>query len=147
MKIHEIPGDKGRRQERKRVGRGEGSGHGGTSGHGHKGQQARSGGSQRPGFEGGQMPLIRRVPKRGFRPIAPKEYRVVNLSALNRFDDGTVVDPALLRQEGLVKGKDALVKVLGDGELKKNLTVRADAFSKSAREKIAAAGGKTETLT
>jgi large subunit ribosomal protein L15 len=147
MKIHEIAGDRGRQKRRKRVGRGEGSGHGGTSCHGHKGQRARSGGVKGAPFEGGQMPLVRRVPKRGFRNIFGTEYQAVNVSVLNRFKSGTVVDAELLVKEGLVKGKGALVKILGDGELKKKLTVRADAFSKSAQEKIAAAGGTSEVAT
>ena len=130
----------------KRIGRGAGSGNGKTSGKGHKGQKARAGRGMRPGFEGGQMPLQRRVPKRGFNNVFRTEYNVVNLSALNQFEDGATVDIQALMDKGLVKGLKDGVKVLGNGELTRKLTVSANAFSKSAKEKIEAAGGKAEVL-
>ena len=134
-------------KSRKRVGRGPGSGNGKTSGKGHKGQNARSGGGVRPGFEGGQMPLTRRIPKRGFNNIFAKEYAVINVSDLNKFVDGTVVDTELLKASGLVKKVCDGVKVLGDGELtSKNLTVKAVKFTKTAVEKIEKAGGKVEVM-
>jgi len=126
---------------RKRVGRGPGSGSGKTAGKGHKGQRARSGGGVRPGFEGGQMPLIRRLPKRGFRSPNRLVYQVVNVSDLNSFKKGSVVDPAGLREAGIVASRRRPVKVLGSGELNKGLEVKAHAFSHSASDKIAAAGG------
>ncbi|BDG62239.1 50S ribosomal protein L15 [Caldinitratiruptor microaerophilus] len=146
MQLHDLRPAPGSKHPRKRVGRGIGSGHGKTATRGTKGQWARTGTSIRPGFEGGQMPLQRRTPKRGFTN-APfrKEYEVVNLSALERFEDGTVVTPELLRQARLVHG-DRPVKILGRGDLARKLTVQAHAFSQSAMEKIAAAGGKAEIL-
>lgn len=149
MRLHEIrPSEGSKVKSRKRVGRGTSSGLGKTSGRGHKGQNARSGGGVRPGFEGGQMPLIRRVPKRGFTNIFAKKYAILNVEDLNRFDDNTVITPELLIETGLVKGKTKIdgIKILGDGELEKKLTVKAHKFSKSAIEKIEAAGGKAEVI-
>lgn len=146
MKLHELSPAPGSRREARRVGRGIGSGLGKTSGKGHKGQNARSGGGVRPGFEGGQMPLYRRLPKRGFTNIFRKEFATVNLEALNRFEDGTEVTPELLYGERVVKRTGDGVKILGGGELTKKLTVRAQAFTQSAREKIEAAGGKAEVV-
>ncbi len=135
----------GSRRKRRRVGRGPGSGHGKTAGRGHKGARSRSGHTLKPGFEGGQMPLARRLPKRGFRNIFRVEYQVVNVGQLGRFDDGTIVDREILREAGLCKGRKP-IKVLAGGKLERALTVRADAFSTAAREAIAAAGGVAETL-
>ncbi|MFV9511641.1 50S ribosomal protein L15 [Tepidibacillus sp. LV47] len=146
MKLHELKPAEGARHTRKRVGRGIGSGNGKTAGRGTKGQNARSGGGVRPGFEGGQNPLYRRLPKRGFRNPMRKEYVVVNLDALNRFEAGTTVTPELLKEKGLVKQIKDGVKILGNGELNVQLTVKAHKFSQSAIEKIAAAGGKTEVI-
>lgn len=146
MKLHELKPAEGAKQRAKRVGRGIGSGHGKTAGRGHKGQKARSGGGVRPGFEGGQMPLQRRIPKRGFTNIFKKEYSVVNLDRLNMFEEGTVITPELLVQKGVIKGTGRLVKVLGDGEIDRALTVRAHKFSKTAAERIEAAGGKAEVI-
>ena len=147
MKLHELSPAVGSTKEVKRVGRGHGSGNGKTAGKGHKGQNARSGGGVRPGFEGGQMPLTRRIPKRGFNNIFAKEYAVINVSDLNKFVDGTVVDTELLKASGLVKKVCDGVKVLGDGELtSKNLTVKAVKFTKTAVEKIEKAGGKVEVI-
>ena len=146
MKLHELSPAAGSKTDRKRIGRGHGSGWGKTSGKGHKGQKARSGGSIRPGFEGGQTSLARRIPKRGFNNIFATEYSVVNVSDLERFVDGTVVDTELLKAAGLVKKELDGVKVLGNGELTKSLTVKAAAFSASAKEKIEKAGGKAEVM-
>ncbi|GFR38832.1 50S ribosomal protein L15 [Insulibacter thermoxylanivorax] len=146
MKIHELTPAPGSRHSRKRVGRGIGSGHGKTSGRGHKGQWARSGGGVRPGFEGGQNPLYRRLPKRGFTNIHRKEYAVVNVEELNRFAAGTEVTPELLLETGVVKNPRDGIKILGDGDLQVQLTVKANKFSQSAVEKIQAAGGKTEVI-
>jgi len=148
MKIHELGKDPGRTQKRKRCGRGEASGLGKTSGYGHKGSQARSGRGKGygSGFEGGQMPLIRRLPKRGFTNIFRKEVDIINLDVLEGFEDGATVDVAALKTAGKVRNSAKLVKVLGDGELKRKLTVKAHRFSKSAREKIEAAGGSVEVL-
>jgi len=146
MKLHELKPAEGSRQERKRKGRGIGSGNGKTAGKGHKGQNARSGGGVRPGFEGGQTPLARRLPKRGFTNINRKEYAVVNLDALNRFEDGTEVTPELLIETGLVKKELAGVKILANGNLEKKLTVKAHKFSSAAQEAIQAAGGQTEVI-
>lgn len=146
MKLHELRPADGARRERKRVGRGPGSGRGKTSTRGSNGQKSRSGYSAKRGFEGGQMPLHRRLPKRGFVNIFRKEFRTVNVERLNAFDEGTVVTPETLQEAGMLnKGTDK-VKVLGDGELKVGLTVRAHKFTKAAEQKIQAAGGKTETL-
>lgn len=148
MKIHELGKDPGRSQSRKRRGRGQGSGLGKTSGHGHKGSQARSGRGKGygSGFEGGQMPLIRRVPKRGFTNIFRKDVDIINLDALEGFDEGATVDVDALKGAGKVRNSAGIVKVLGNGEVSRKLTVRAHRFSKSAREKIEAAGGKAEVL-
>lgn len=141
MELNNLKPKKGARHAKKRVGRGPGSGHGKTSSRGEKGQKSRSGFSRKLGFEGGQMPLHRRLPKRGFTNIFKKDYAVVNVSDLERFDNGATVDEAALRAAGLVKGQHDGVKVLGDGELSKKLTVSATKFSKSAKEIIEKAGG------
>mgnify|MGYP001954531118 CR=1 FL=1 len=146
MKIHELQSAAGSRHARKRVGRGTGSGMGKTSTRGHKGQNARSGGGVRPGFEGGQNPLYRRLPKRGFNNPFRKEYAIVNLAQLNKFDAGTEVTPELLLNSGIVKNPLAGIKILGEGEITVQLTVKANKFSKSAVEKITAAGGKAEVI-
>lgn len=148
ISLHNLKPAPGSRSQRKRVGRGRSSGHGKTSGRGQKGQNARSGVKRRIGFEGGQMPLYRRVPKMGgFKPRNRKEYAVVNVSDLERrFEKGATVDPAALAAGGLIKKEKENVKILGDGELSLSLTVRAHAFTKSAREKIEAAGGKAEVI-
>ncbi|ALS26192.1 50S ribosomal protein L15 [Paenibacillus cisolokensis] len=146
MKLHELSPAPGSRKERKRVGRGIGSGNGKTSGRGHKGQNARSGGGVRPGFEGGQNPLYRRLPKRGFNNPFRKEYAIVNIEQLNGFEAGTEVTPEVLLEQGIVKNPLSGIKILGNGELKVQLTVKASKFSQSAVEKIEAAGGKTEVI-
>ncbi|MCF6097648.1 50S ribosomal protein L15 [Thermovorax subterraneus] len=146
MRLHDLKPAKGSRKRPKRVGRGIGSGHGKTSTRGHKGQNARSGGGVRPGFEGGQMPLIRRIPKRGFTNKFKKEYAIVNVKDLNVFEENTKVTPELLKEKGLIKQIKDGVKILGDGELNVKLEVVAHAFSSSAREKIEAAGGKAEVI-
>lgn len=146
MKLHELSPVEGSKKNSKRIGRGHGSGWGKTAGKGHKGQKARSGGGVRPGFEGGQMPLQRRIPKRGFNNIFAKEIVAVNLSALNRFEDGAVVDTQALLDKGIVKNKFDGIKILGNGNLTKKLEVKAAAFSASAKEKIEAAGGKAEVV-
>ncbi|MGQ9496850.1 MAG: 50S ribosomal protein L15 [Desulfotomaculales bacterium] len=145
MLLHELQPAPGARKRPKRKGQGIAAGQGKTAGRGHKGQKARSGGGVRRGFEGGQMPLTRRLPKRGFVNEFRKEFATVNVSALNRFEDGTVVTPELLRTERLVR-KPLDVKILGNGDLKRSLVVRAHAFSQAALEKIAAAGGKAEVI-
>lgn len=143
MRLHDLKPRPNSRHRRKRLGCGESSGHGKTSGKGHKGQKARSGGSIRLGFEGGQMPLIRRIPKRGFNHNAFKKFLApVNVEALNAFDEGAVINEKSLRDSGLVKGSWHGVKILGTGELKKKLTVEVAAFSHSAKRKIEQAGGK-----
>ena len=146
MKLHELVPAEGSRRERKRVGRGIGSGNGKRAGKGHKGQKARSGGGVRPGFEGGQNPIYRRLPKRGFTNIHRKEFAIVNLEQLNRFTEGTEVTPEVLINSGLVKDPKDGIKILGDGELNVKLTVKANKFSQSAIEKIQAAGGTTEVI-
>jgi large subunit ribosomal protein L15 len=146
MELNNLKPKKGARHAKKRVGRGPGSGHGKTSSRGEKGQKSRSGYSRQMGFEGGQMPLHRRLPKRGFTNIFKKEYAVVNLSDLERFDNGATVDEATLRQAGLVKGRNDGVKVLGYGELSKKLTVSATKFSKTAKEAIEKAGGSCQEI-
>jgi large subunit ribosomal protein L15 len=146
MKLHELQPAEGSRKERKRIGRGIGSGNGKTAGRGHKGQNARSGGGVRPGFEGGQNPLYRRVPKRGFNNRFRKEYAIVNIEELNNFAAGTEVTPEFLLEQGIVKNPLSGIKVLGNGEIKVQLTVKASKFSQSAVEKIQAAGGKTEVI-
>lgn len=144
MKLHELQPAFGSTTAPKRLGRGVGSGLGKTSGKGHKGAKARSGGGKRPGFEGGQMPLTRRIPKRGFTNIFAKEYAIVNVSALNAFEDGATVTTEALLEKGLIKKALDGVKVLGGGELQKKLTVSVDKVTDSAKEKIEAIGGKVE---
>ncbi|WP_027964814.1 50S ribosomal protein L15 [Halalkalibacillus halophilus] len=146
MKLHELKSAEGSRKKRNRVGRGMATGNGKTSGRGHKGQKARSGGKVRPGFEGGQMPLYQRLPKRGFTNINRKDYTVVNLETLDRFDEGTEVTPELLLETGVISKVQAGVKVLGKGSLDKKMTVKAHKFSASAKEAIEAAGGQTEVI-
>lgn len=149
MKLHDLrPAEGGGTKARKRIGRGIGSGTGKTAGKGHKGQNARSGGGVRPGFEGGQMPLFRRVPKRGFTNIHKKIYAEVNLERLNIFEENSVVDLEALINAGLVKKNDAKdgLRILGNGEIEHAITVKANHFSKSAQEKIEAVGGKAEVI-
>ena len=146
MKLHELQATVGSRSEHYRKGRGIGSGNGKTAGKGHKGQNARSGGGVALGFEGGQMPLWRRLPKRGFKNVNRVQYAVVNVGDLNKFDEGTVVTPALLKEVGLVGKEYHGVKVLGNGKLEKKLTVQANKFSKSAEEAIQNAGGSAEVI-
>ncbi|MBQ3118983.1 MAG: 50S ribosomal protein L15 [Clostridia bacterium] len=147
MNLNELKPAEGSKKDSFRVGRGHGSGNGKTAGRGHKGQKARSGGGVRPGFEGGQMPIYRRLPKRGFTNIFAKTYTEINVTALNSFEDGAVVDAAALKAAGIIKKINDGVKVLGRGELTaKNITVQAAKFTKSAEEKIAAAGGKAEVI-
>lgn len=146
MKLHELSPSPGSRKERKRLGRGPSSGTGKTSGRGHKGQNARSGGGVRPGFEGGQNPLYRRLPKRGFVNPTRKEYAVVNTEDLNSFAAGTEVTPEFLMTNGVVKNAKSGIKILGNGEVTVKLTVKANKFSQSAIEKIEAAGGTTEVI-
>jgi len=149
MKLNDLrPNKGGGSKPRKRVGRGMSSGFGKTSGRGHDGQNSRSGGGVRPGFEGGQMPLFQRLPKRGFTNIFSKEYAIVNIEQLNKFDENTIVTPELLFSEGVVKKGKAIdgIKILGDGEISIKLTVQAQKFSKTAAEKIEAAGGKVEVI-
>jgi large subunit ribosomal protein L15 len=146
MKLHELAPAPGSRHVKKRVGRGIGSGTGKTAGSGHKGQKARSGGGVRPGFEGGQNPLFRRLPKRGFNNLNRKEYAVVNLEVLNNFAAGTEVTPEVLFESGIVKNAKSGIKILGNGELTVQLTVKANKFSQSAVDKIQAAGGKSEVI-
>ena len=146
MKIHELTPALDSNKAVKRIGRGHGSGNGKTAGKGHKGQNARSGGGVRIGFEGGQMPLARRIPKRGFNNIFATKYAIVNVSDLNKFKDGTVVDTELLVASGLVKKVYDGVKILGNGELSAKLTVKAAKFSQSAIDKIEKAGGKAEVM-
>jgi large subunit ribosomal protein L15 len=146
MKLHELSPAAGSTKEVKRKGRGHGSGNGKTAGKGHKGQKARSGGGVRPGFEGGQTALARRIPKRGFNNIFAAKYAIVNVSDLDKFVDGTVVDTELLKASGIIKKELDGVKVLGNGELTKNLTVKAAKFSAAAKEKIEKAGGKAEVM-
>jgi large subunit ribosomal protein L15 len=147
MKLHELEKNIGATHSKKRVGRGSGSGLGKTSGKGHKGQKARSGGSINPVFEGGQLPLYRRIPKRGFsNALFKTEYAVINVEDLNNFEDGTVVSPALLRETGMVKNQLSGIKVLGEGKLEKKLTIQAHKFSKSALEKIKESGSTAEVI-
>ena len=146
MKLNELRPAEGSTRESFRVGRGPGSGNGKTAGKGHKGQNARSGGGVRPGFEGGQLPLYRKLPKRGFHNKFATVYAIVNVEALNRFADDAVVDTAALIECGLVTRVCDGVKILGNGELTKKLTVKAAVFSNAAKEKIEAAGGKTEVI-
>jgi len=146
MKLHELKPAFGSTTAPKRLGRGTGSGLGKTSGKGHKGAKARSGGGKRPGFEGGQMPLIRRLPKRGFYNPFRIEYCAINVDRLEIFEDGTVVTPVELIEAGIIKNINDGVKILGNGELTKKLTVRAAKFTAAAKEKIEAAGGKAEVI-
>ena len=146
MRLHDLRPNPGTTKNRKRLGRGTASGQGKTGGRGQDGQKSRSGGGVRPGFEGGQMPLYRRLPKRGFTNIFATRYAEVNVEVLNKFEDGAEVTPELLRQNGIIKKELDGVKVLGNGELTKKLTVKANKFSKSATEKIEAAGGKVEVI-
>jgi len=144
MDLNTLKPALGSTKDRKRIGRGTGSGHGKTATKGHKGQKARSGGSIKAGFEGGQMPLQRRLPKRGFTPLERVEYSVVNLGQLDVFEAGAEVDTAALAAKGLIKGTNCLVKILGNGDLTKSLKVAATKFSQSAKDKIVAAGGSVE---
>ena len=146
MKLFELKPSEGATKDAKRKGRGHGSGNGKTAGRGHKGQNARSGGGVRIGFEGGQMPIYRRLPKRGFNNIFAKSYAEINVSDLNKFDDGAVVDAAALIDSGIIKKELDGVKVLGNGNVEKKLTVKAAKFTGSAKEKIEAAGGKAEVM-
>ena len=146
MNLHELSPVAGSTFEGKRKGRGHGSGNGKTGGRGHKGQKARSGGKVRAGFEGGQMPLARRLPKRGFNNIFAKPLEAINVASLNKFEDGATVNVCDLLEKGIISKCEYGVKVLGNGELTKKLTVRASAFSASAKEKIVAAGGKYEVV-
>ena len=146
MKLHDLKPAVGATTAPKRLGRGVGSGLGKTSGKGHKGAKARSGGGKRPGFEGGQMPLTMRLPKRGFTNIFRKEYFAVNIDRLEMFEDGAVVTPVTLIEYGIIKNVQDGVKILGNGEITKKLTVQANKFSESAKQKIEAAGGKAEVI-
>ena len=146
MNLHELSPAAGSTHVGKRKGRGAGSGNGKTAGRGHKGQKARSGGGVRVGFEGGQMPLARRIPKRGFHNIFAKPLEIVNVSALNKFEDGATVNVCDLLEKGILSKCEYGVKILGNGSVSKKLTVRATAFSASAKEKIEAAGGKAEVV-
>jgi large subunit ribosomal protein L15 len=146
MKLHELKPAKGSVKTRKRIGRGVGSGFGKTAGRGNKGHNARSGGGVRPGFEGGQMPLHRRLPKFGFTNIFKKQIAIINIRDLDRFEAGAVVDEAALIKSGLVKGRRDGIKLLGQGEINSALTVKINAVSRSAKEKIEAAGGSVEEI-
>ena len=146
MELHKLSPVEGSTQVGKRKGRGHGSGNGKTGGRGHKGQKARSGGKVRAGFEGGQMPLVRRIPKRGFINIYAKPLTAINLAVLNRFEDGAVVDAVALIEKGIIHACPYGLKVLSNGTLTKKITVKAAAFSESAKEKIAQAGGKAEVV-
>ena len=146
MKLHELAPAIGSTKESKRIGRGHGSGNGKTAGKGHKGQKARAGHGMRIGFEGGQMPLHRRVPKRGFNNIFAEEVIAINVAALEVFEDGATVDAAALLEKGIIKKANKAIKVLGNGKLTKKLTVNLNAFSAAAAEKINAVGGKAEVI-
>lgn len=146
MKLNQLTATPGATKARKRIGRGYGAGTGKTAGKGHKGQKARAGHGMRPGFEGGQMPLQRRIPKRGFNNIFGKDIISVNVGSLNGFEDGAAVDAAALIEAGIIKKCGDGVKILANGELKKKLTVKASAFSQAAKAKIEAAGGKAEVI-
>lgn len=146
MKLHELAPAAGSKKTRTRRGRGLGSGLGKTAGRGQKGQNSRSGGGVRSGFEGGQMPLYRRLPKRGFKNVFAKEYAEVNISQLNRFEDGATVDPVALIEMGILKNVRDGIRILGNGTLEKKLTVIANGFTKTAEKKIVAAGGKVEVI-
>lgn len=146
MKLHELSPSEGSKKKAFRVGRGHGSGNGKTSGKGQKGQKARSGGGVRPGFEGGQMPIYRRLPKRGFTNIFAKKYTSINVEDLNKFDNGTEITAEVLKENGVIKKINDGIVVLGRGNLNKKVTIKAKRFSKSAEEKISAAGGKAEVI-
>jgi large subunit ribosomal protein L15 len=146
MKLHDLRPAEGAVKTALRKGRGIGSGLGKTSGRGHKGQKSRSGSGVRPGFEGGQMPLTRRLPKRGFTNIFAKTYSLVSLRDLDKFEEGTIITPGLMYEKGLIKKADSNIRVLANGDLTKSLTVQAHKFSKSAKEKIEASGGKAEVI-
>ena len=146
MKLFELQPGVGSNKDTKRKGRGHGSGNGKTAGRGHKGQNARSGGGVRIGFEGGQMPIYRRLPKRGFNNVFALKYAEINVSDLNKFEDGAVVDAAALKEAGIIKKSLDGIKVLGNGEVSKKLTVKAAKFTEAAKEKIVAAGGKYEVM-
>lgn len=146
MRLNDLSPMKGSSKKRKRVGRGPGSGHGKTSCRGHKGQKARAGAKIHPGFEGGQMPFQRRIPKRGFKNIFKKEYELINISDLNKFEAGTVLDVNSLKEAGLIRGTKYGVKLLGDGEISNPLAIKIHRVSKTAREKVEAAGGKVELV-
>jgi large subunit ribosomal protein L15 len=146
VNLEDLKSPAGANKKTKRVGRGPGSGHGKTSTRGHKGQKARSGGGVRLGFEGGQMPLQRRIPKRGFTNIFGKEFAIINVKDLNCFEDGTEVTPELLKEAGLVKSYKDGIKILGDGDLEKKLTIKIHKISKQAEEKVTAQGGKVEVI-
>lgn len=146
MKLNQLTATPGSTRERKRIGRGYGAGTGKTAGKGHKGQKARAGRGQRPGFEGGQMPMQRRIPKRGFNNIFAKEIVTVNVGTLNKFEDGAAVDAGALIEAGIIKKSCDGVKILSNGEITKKLTVKATAFSEAAKAKIEAAGGKAEVI-
>ncbi len=146
MKLEELKSPPGATKRVKRVGRGIGSGHGKTSTRGHKGQKSRSGGGTRLGFEGGQMPLQRRLPKRGFTNIFKKEYAIVNIKDLNRFEDGSEITPEVLQNAGLINAVKDGVKILGHGELEKKLTIRVHKISRQAEEKVTARGGRVEVI-
>jgi large subunit ribosomal protein L15 len=146
MKIHELSPAEGSRKKRKRVGRGQGSGHGGTAGRGHKGQKSRSGGGPRPGFEGGQMPLQRRLPKRGFVNIFRKQFSIINIKDLSRFEANANLDSEALKEAGLVKKMKDGIKLLGNGDISHPLFIKVHKVSKTAKDKIEAAGGKVELI-
>ena len=146
MRIHDLSPAEGSRKKRKRVGRGPGSGHGKTACRGHKGQKSRSGGGVRPGFEGGQMPIHRRLPKRGFTNLFKKEYFLVNLGDLKNFEENRVIDREALHAAGLIKKRTGEVKLLGGGEISSPVVIKVDKVSRSARQKIEAAGGKVEII-
>ena len=146
MRLHDLRPAEGSTKSKKRVGGGPGSGLGTTAGRGMNGQNSRSGGGVRPGFEGGQMPLFRRIPKRGFNNVFKKEWTIVNVEALNNFEDGVEITPELLLESGIVSKINYGIKILGDGELNKKLTVKANKFTQSAITKIEAAGGKAEVI-
>lgn len=146
MKLFELKPGEGSTKDTKRKGRGHGSGNGKTAGRGHKGQKARSGGGVRIGFEGGQMPIYRRLPKRGFTNIFAKQYTEINVSDLNKFENGAVVDAAALKEAGIIKKTLDGIKVLGNGDINVKVTVKAAKFTETAKEKIEAAGGKVEVM-
>lgn len=145
--LNNLRANEGSRKRRKRIGRGSGSGHGGTSCRGHKGQNARSGGGKGPGYEGGQMPLQRRLPKRGFRNIFKTEYTIVHLKDLNKLEANQEVTPEVLKQKGIIKKSTSLIKVLSDGDIENPLTLKVHKFSQEAKKKIEASGGKAEVIS